>query len=1216
MFICVHLWLLSLCALSSADEVGGDGMLRAPTLEAAVSASTSAPADALNSFLRGEALSISGHPREAFEAYTTAAELAVARNAGADAVVAGLALDAVMALVAYLPRSEAGTWRPPAISWNDPWWLWARLAAARYELAIAAITDDVDGVAAARAALSCDSAPWVALAALGGSGSVVPASAPPAFAPLPAAVPQEHADRWAGRVDSCLSSGECATRCGPFFGLGGPGFPGTNVAETELVANGDASVLVAVAGRERFVLSLDGRAVLEGDPALERVGERWLAVELPAGVHRLRLVVASDAAPTIEVERIGAGDLVTMRSPSGAEVVLGAGLRTRALTAEGLVAFVSDDPEAAGEVARTGDELSSLWLAASVARRAGDLDAATSLLERLVEVEPSSAMGWNALADALWSGDLPQELRAERLQAMQDEHAEALAGGYVASLIRVGLLYMEGRGDEAVAALEENVRAFPGDPGPALVDARLALGRGDLERARRSLAAAEDAAGRSCRLLDVVAELAEARGDAAAALAARREAGGCEPSFSGLVEDLFRAGRLAEAATMAEHGARTVGDPLLGTRWRTLIALAQGDPVGAADAALQTLRLAPSDGVAALDAYDALVGSGRAAEAAALVERLAVAAPSTGRTLDRLAAPSEAGRWPLREDGVRRVLLHEASGTAGDPPRLTVLDQAVVVLRGDGSRVTRIHRLERAGTAAAAEDLGQLDVPAGAEVIAARVIRADGSVEWGGERLGATTIPLGSMRAGDYADLEYAETRPASAMFPGGAILDTFFFAAPGEWMERSEYVVVGPAELPVAVDEGPGTPAVERADVELLAIRRWLARDVASTPLEPWCPDAIDVLPNVRACVGCTMDRAVRWMGEDVRRRGGLDDSEVPAAGLEPPADAALRALYAWVAGEVRSRPSAADTARDVFLRREGDRTLLLYHLARQAGLDAEFWYASPEGRGTPPADLWLAGDWSVPLLRLGGTWVYPSEDFVPFGAVPPNVEGRPAVRIAPAPGAGVVTGVEEPPREFVVRLGLRVEAGAPIGVTLHGLAAVALRQALAADSDRPLERVVGTYALPAFGDGPTLEVSSVEPRDDAEQPLRIEALVHLPPDAAGRPGLAVRHRWQDRFAALPVRSEPLLILVPTAEEWTIVPACTSMAVAATVVPLDLQTPFGSFRQAVEWSPGAVDFRIRRSLRLPTQRIEPEDYAAFRAYCAAVDAAVEEPIPADACEP
>lgn len=1193
-----------------------DDALAAATLDRAAAAAETAraadPADPLPAWLAGVALSAGGRPARAFDAFRAAVDAAVAASSDRAAVLAALALDELLGLVAYLPRAGTSAWTVPLPDGDAAAALLARRAALRLRLAGAAIDGDVAALRDARARLGCGPAdsgndppgrsPWRVLEAGGRRGAETLDPGFPAFAGLPAAAPETGAERWRASVPSCTRDDppDCALRCGPVFGPGGPGFPGLHVAEADLVAGTPTRALAAVFGPDPFVLRLDGREVLAGDPAADGVEERLLVLDLPAGRHRLRLEVPSSTTPTLEIQIVAAGSEPALRwaLPEPTEVSLGDGVRTTPIDPAALAASFEAGPI-------------RIWVEAALAGMAGDADRQRVALERLVAALPDSALGWSALADAVWNGDLPPDVATRRLHDLLADHPAALDGSYTAALLEVGLLYGEGRADEALAALERAATTFPEEPGPALVDAQLALDRGELDRAARALAAAERAAGTTCRTQTVAAELARARGDAAAELAAREAAGGCEPSRSGLAEVLRRAGRLAAAADAVERGAATTADPVYRLRWRARLGLAAGDAgtVAAAAGALADLRIADPPNAWIL--FDALGALGRDDEALAALERHVTLRPGPhgAAATRRLSGDG----LPLREDGLQRVRLHEAAGTAGDPPRLVVLDQVVLRLRADGSGTMQVHRLARAGSSAAAEELGQVAVPPDARIVALRTIHPDGTSVHATDRAGARDYPLVGLAAGDYADVEYVVETAPSAIFPGGAAPPTFFFAAPDEWLGRSEYAIVHPAGVELRWDAGPGTPEPQVADLEGLVVRRWLAENVRPQPLEPWAPDAEDVLPNVRACTGCTLERAAEFFARRTARRLRGDpgmDAWTAAAAVAPEPRAALRALYDRVLDEVRSAPDPADTPRAVFLRGRGDRTLLLYELARRAGLEPELWYASPASRGDVPPGLWFDGDYAVPLLRAAGVWVYAAEDFVPFGELPPNVGGRPAVRVAPAPGEGAVPALEEAPNE--VRIEARVRDGIvalEARATLRGLAAAALRQTLAEGSAERLAEHVRAYAFPHFGRGASFESVGVDGAESREGPLVVFATIRLPPGPGGATTLAVPHRWRDRFAALAERRHPLLLPASVVEEWTIVARGVAPQAALDVAPLDLATPFGSFAQRVAETGDPATIEIRRSLRLPAQRIEPADYPAFRAFAAAVDAAVETPL-------
>ena len=124
-FIGAHRWFLLLCVLPSsatADEAGTDAILQAPTLEDAASAADRARREAPSDPLAAShgRRSTGGHRAPRSRAYTAAVELAVAR-CGPGRRRRRPALDAVLGLVAYCPRSEAGDWRPPEIPSSEPW---------------------------------------------------------------------------------------------------------------------------------------------------------------------------------------------------------------------------------------------------------------------------------------------------------------------------------------------------------------------------------------------------------------------------------------------------------------------------------------------------------------------------------------------------------------------------------------------------------------------------------------------------------------------------------------------------------------------------------------------------------------------------------------------------------------------------------------------------------------------------------------------------------------------------------------------------------------------------------------------------------------------------------------------------------------------------------------------------------------------------------------
>jgi hypothetical protein len=95
--------------------------------------------------------------------------------------------------------------------------------------------------------------------------------------------------------------------------------------------------------------------------------------------------------------------------------------------------------------------------------------------------------------------------------------------------------------------------------------------------------------------------------------------------------------------------------------------------------------------------------------------------------------------------------------------------------------------------------------------------------------------------------------------------------------------------------------------------------------------------------------------------------------------------------------------------------------------------------------------------------------------------------------------------------------------------------------------------------------------------------------------------HRLVADYASLSQRTHEidLRALTQRDDEWTIrLPA--GMRVTRAAQPAQLDTPFGRFAVAFEESAGRVV--VKSSLAFKKARIKPSEYAAFRAFCEAVD--------------
>lgn len=174
------------------------------------------------------------------------------------------------------------------------------------------------------------------------------------------------------------------------------------------------------------------------------------------------------------------------------------------------------------------------------------------------------------------------------------------------------------------------------------------------------------------------------------------------------------------------------------------------------------------------------------------------------------------------------------------------------------------------------------------------------------------------------------------------------------------------------------------------------------------------------------------------------------------------------------------------------------------------------------------------------------------------------------------------------------------------RGNEAVGLRAMLATEPARRRE-VVERELVRTFGAATLLELHAPE-RPDPEAPVTLRCEARLP-EAGQRSESSwlLPSTWADdallALAASAERTRPLLLGVPRGEHHTLryrLPA--GWRAGELPPPAEHRTAFGSF--AMTWSQQGDTIVVDRRLELGAPRIDPADYAAFRRFAAAVQAA------------
>lgn len=856
-----------------------------------------------------------------------------------------------------------------------------------------------------------------------------------------------------------------------------------------------------------------------------------------------------------------------------------------------------------------------------------DRESAKALLAEAAASVPASAAIRVARADVLSSDPtLDPQVAASRAET---ELREALArdpGHAEARIALAALLRSAGRLDEADEVLAGLEAPAAGRPAAIEARARAADARGLAERAE-ALAAEALRAGGSCSALDLARELA-----------ARRAAVDSEDE---------RARALAECRDgrerLAEHLRR------------------RGDPRGAASALAPVVRARPWAVEPAFALSSALVAAGDPARAAEVLEELRAVWPRSPRIEKRLAETrelagdakgsraarerallldgsdlslrralaAEEGREvldDLAEDARAAIRAYEAARRSDDTSSAMVLDAAAVELHPGGTATERTHQVIHVLDQQGVEQFGEIDVPAGAEVLALRTIKPDGrSIEPERAGEGKGSVSLAGLEPGDYVHVEFVR-----GIRGDGTGLDArpFYFRAQGTRLFRSTYVVAAPARLGLEIEaHGIAMPPIERHGGRDVA--RIEARDVPAWVPEPAGPSATEVLPYVNAGIGDGRDALQRSLADAFADRSrpteeirALAREIRAAAGAGATAPTLARAAWAHVARTILGHGGTlGDEASIALSRGRGSRLLVLKAVLAELGIRARIALVRAFSADPAPRRFPGRGLYSDPLLRIeaGGetAWQDAALRLAPFGTITSGACDAEAL-ILPEPGEALEV-ARTPPcsveerREVAVKIVLDADGSASVEgddrfFGAAGAAAKTMVERLDASERR--QAVEGMLARSFRG----IAVGEIRMSGEAdpEAPFAIRFRGRVP-SLARRTGAGfvletpiMPERLGAHFVQTASRTTPLLLSAPERVIQRFQLTAPEGLIAAAAAPRSVDGPFGSFTRS-ERAEGHTLLREDR-IDLHRARIAPNRYADFAAFAAAVDAVQEAP--------
>lgn len=710
--------------------------------------------------------------------------------------------------------------------------------------------------------------------------------------------------------------------------------------------------------------------------------------------------------------------------------------------------------------------------------------------------------------------------------------------------------------------------------------------------------------------------------------------------------DLLAAARLWLRLGQRDRGVALLRDaialwPLVRDQRAVLADLlaAEGDREGALHVWTDWLQICPEDDQALLSVAALHAQRGdreRQTEVLRAAVELNPNLTSEQRYLEYLTRDQAPFYRPFELDGDAEIAADPgppADAAASGDPLHHLLRQRVIKAFANGTTSEYLHLITRVLSEEGARRFQNWRLPYyyGAQrgrLLSCTVRHPDGSVEH--PELRGPTVAIRSLQPGDIVEIEGRIDDLAPTFFGNYFGLQHVFASPDGSPLRRSLLTVIATPGRDYRCQAANGAPEPTRELLPAGDTRYdWELRDLGRDEPEVARPGAQERLPLMRMTTYRDWNQFASWWWHLIEKQ--IDVSPAMRAKVrELCADARTPAervdrIYRFVTTDVRYeawefgvhgyKPYNTSV---IFERRHGDckdKALLLCALLREAAIVARpvLIFADPR-RSEDDLSLalvdhfnhciaWLPAQDGLEARFLDGT-----ANLHPSDTLPEMDQGALVLVVEPDGGALQRVPWTTPERnvdaeQFTVAL--RADGSADVELVQQplGNAAVSLRRELT-DAPATLREQLERRLLHRFG---KCRIERVEPSDgtDLLQPARL-ALRFTASEFARRQGdqLQLQGGFDSRglqaLCATPERTAPLLLGVPHREQQVLrIQLPPGMRVGQLPPPTHIEQPFGAF--ALEWRQQGDHVVVERDLRLSAPRIAPADYAAFRAFTAAV---------------
>ena len=686
-------------------------------------------------------------------------------------------------------------------------------------------------------------------------------------------------------------------------------------------------------------------------------------------------------------------------------------------------------------------------------------------------------------------------------------------------------------------------------------------------------------------------------------------------------------GDLAKVEALLRRSLPTSEEPLWARGEIADVLLAQGN----ARAALKDLEalvdLAPRDARVRIRLADAQMAAGVPSKARATIAEALRLFP--GRQDVRQVARLAGLPLPLddfRLDGAAVVRDFLASGRKYQAPAVVVLDRAVERVFPDGTRLVLTHSITQVLSKDAIENVGEVQVPSGAEILVLRTRKADGSLREAEESAGKSSVSVPDLGVGDFVEAETLEVKEPREAFAPGFIGERFFFRSPEAPLDRSEYVLVAPRSMHLDVNRRAGATApVETAGLDETRILRFVVHESPRILPERSSVTASEWVPSVRVSSGITLEDWSRFLADrlarvsrgspevrrvaaDIARQSGSDRGRLPEA------------VVAWVREHIEPEGDIWEPATSTLARNRGNRAGLIIALARSLNVPADLVMARSLlfAEADAPISMQELDDFHDLLVRFrlhgGDRFVDPRLRRASFAYLVPGLDGAPAVVVGADRVVKVVAGVKDS-RGVIVRARLAADGAATVAVTeqLSGWPAVEWTEMLdhAGKDKAKLRQEFEQRWLGQQFPGAQLGELSVE-TGDGSTGTRV-SYTFKAARMADRQGGVLRLRpafFQSqpgrRFGTEPERRTALMIgfdvPLDLDAEIELPPGSKVLELGQGVDVVSGGARFFEERRVSSVGESTVSITLHRLSHLPIMRVSPGDYQGFAAKLRAVD--------------